>query len=520
MSNYIEIMDTTLRDGEQTSGVAFTSSEKLAVAKVLLEEVGVNRLEVASAKVSKGEQVAVEKIINWAQSSGFLEKIEILGFVDQGRSVDWIISTGGKVINLLAKGSLKHVQGQLRKSREEHLEDIIWNIRYANEKGLKVNLYLEDWSNGMRDSKEYVFFLLDNLKNESIERVMLPDTLGVLTPGDTFHYVQQMMDEYPNFKFDFHAHNDYDLATANVLEAVKAGVSGIHTTVNGLGERAGNAVLSSVVAALIDHEKVELSIDESKLYKISKLIETFSGQRIPSNKPLIGDNVFTQTCGVHADGDSKDQLYFNNLLPERFGRIRKYALGKTSGKANIRKNLELLGLEVNEEALKKVTEKVIELGDKKEHVTVEDLPYIVADVLDWEGIEERVKVANYNLTHAKGLKPVASVSLLIDGSYYEASSSGDGQYDAFMNALKDIFKKSGSAFPELIDYQVKIPPGGKTDALVETTITWYFKREFKTRGVDTDQTFAAIKATEKMLNIIHLNTSDSFKSIQSENITA
>jgi D-citramalate synthase len=329
--------------------------------------------------------------------------------------------------------------------------------------------------------------------------------LGILTPGETFDYCSQVITRYPDLVFDFHAHNDYDLAIANVMEAVRAGVSGIHTTVNGLGERAGNAALSSTIATLLDYADVSLQVNEQKLYRVSKLVESFSGLRIPANKPLIGDNVFTQTCGVHADGDSKDNLYFNVLLPERFGRKRKYALGKTSGKANIRKNLEELGMELDDASLKKVTKKVIELGDKKENVTIEDLPFIVADVLEMETLPRSVQVKNYSLSHSKGLRPVAVVSISYLGKDYESNASGDGQYDAFMNALKDIYKLLGRELPALVDYSVAIPPGGKTDALVETTITWQGDREFKTRGIDTDQTFAAIKATEKMLNVIEMN---------------
>jgi (R)-citramalate synthase len=500
----VQILDTTLRDGEQTSGVSFTDNEKLSLAKILLDEVKVDRLEIASARVSKGEKKAAQRIIQWAKGSGKLDKIEILGFVDRHESVHWIHEVGGSVMNLLAKGSLKHLKGQLKKSPEEHIAELIETIDYANSLGIKVNLYLEDWSNGMSQSKEYVFFLMDALKQVNINRFMLPDTLGILTPANTYLFVKKMTTRYPALKFDFHAHNDYDLAVANVLEGVKAGADCIHVTVNGLGERAGNAILSSTIAVLRDHLKVETNVVENKIYRISKLVETFSGLRIPANKPLIGDNVFTQTCGVHADGDSKDNLYFNVLLPERFGRSRSYALGKTSGKANVKKNLAELGIELDDISLKKVTERVIQLGDKKEQITLDDLPYIVADVLDLDEIQQSVKIINYNLTHAKGLRPVASVALLIEGKEYESSSSGDGQYDAFMNALTKIYTNDlNKKLPLLLDYSVSIPPGGKSDALCETTITWQLHRDFKTRGVDTDQTFSAIKATEKMLNLIH-----------------
>ena len=497
----LSIMDTTLRDGEQTSGVSFTDTEKLSVAKVLLESVGVDRIEIASARVSEGEFEAARRIMVWASERGHLERVEILGFVDGKISLDWINRAGGKVINLLCKGSYKHVTQQLRKSPEEHVADIQKSVDYATELGITVNVYLEDWSNGMRNSKDYVHFMVSQLKKMNVKRIMLPDTLGILDPDEAYEFCKEMIESFPDVEFDFHAHNDYDLAIANVFHAIKAGIRCVHTTVNGLGERAGNAPLSSVVATIKDHLQMKTKVNESMLNRISKLVESFSGIRIPTNKPLIGEFVFTQCSGIHADGDNKNNLYFNDLLPERFGRVRTYALGKTSGKANIKANLEEMGIELDPEALKKVTNRIIDLGDKKETVTAEDLPYIVADVLQ-ESLEQKIHINNYALSHAMGLKPSATVSIDICGKTYEASASGDGQYDAFMNALKNIYKRLKKPFPKLLDYTDMIPPGGKTDALVESVIIWELDREFKTRGLDPDQTAAAIKATVRMLNLL------------------
>jgi D-citramalate synthase len=371
---------------------------------------------------------------------------------------------------------------------------------------MEVNIYLEDWSNGMIHSEDYVFYMIDSLKDENIERIMLPDTLGILNPDLTYNFCKKIVDRYPALHFDFHAHNDYDLAVANVFSAVKAGVKGIHTTINGLGERAGNAPLSSVIGVLRDQIHAETGINEFEITKASRIVETFSGIRIPVNKPVIGENVFTQTSGVHADGDSKDNLYFNNLLPERFGRKRKYALGKQSGKATIKKNLEEYGLSLSPESVNKITRRVIELGDKKENVTTEDLPFIISDVLGNDTSDYKIFIKNYSLSLSFGLKPFASVQIEIDGNLYQETSSGDGQYDAFMKAIRVIYDRLDKELPLLTDYQVSIPPGGKTDALVETVITWNLNGwEFKTRGLDADQTESAIKATEKMLNIVENN---------------
>jgi D-citramalate synthase len=496
-------MDTTLRDGEQTSGVSFAAQEKVSVVSLLLDELKVDRVEIASARVSEGEFKSVQKMAQWAKTHGYIDKLEVLGFVDGTTSLEWIVNAGCKVVNLLSKGSLKHCTYQLRKTPEQHLADVKKCINNAIEIGLTVNLYLEDWSNGMRDSKEYVFHMMDGLKDESVTRFMLPDTLGVLNPDETRMFCTEMIERYPDIHFDFHAHNDYDLAVANVYEALKAGVKGVHVTVNGLGERAGNAPLTSVIALIHDHLGFQTNIDESKLYNTSKVVESYSGIRIPNNKPLIGDNVFTQVAGVHADGDKKKNLYFNDLLPERFGRFREYALGKNAGRSNIIKNLEALGIELDDEATSKVTTKIIELGDKKEIVTLDELPYIVADVLQNGSEQKDIQMLNYSLTLTDGLRPTATVKIAINGKVYQETAAGEGQYHAFSKAMFKIYRSLNKPVPELIDYEVVIPPGGKTNAYVQTVITWKFEgKVFKTRALDIDQTVAAIKATMKMLNML------------------
>ena len=501
---FIEIMDTTLRDGEQTSGVAFAPQEKLSIARLLLTVLHIDRIEIASARVSDGEFESVRKVCDWARKENRLEQVEILGFVDGGTSIEWIKNAGGKVINLLCKGSLKHCREQLHKTPEEHIADIRREIADARQHGMRVNIYLEDWSNGMIHSPEYVFGLLDALRDMPVARFMLPDTLGVLNPYQTYKFSRAIIDRYPSYRFDFHAHNDYDLAVANVFAAIKAGIQGIHCTVNGLGERAGNAPLSSVLAVVHDQLKLETHLDESKINQVSRVVESYSGIRIPANKPIIGEHVFTQCAGIHADGDSKNNLYYNDLLPERFGRTREYALGKTSGKANIRKNLEALGIELDEEAMRKVTDRIIKLGDKKETVTQEDLPYIISDVLNHDAGNQKIKLLNYSLALAQGLHPVAVVKIEIHGKQYEQTSTGDGQYDAFVKAVRTIYKQQlKREFPVLTNYMVDIPPGGRTDAFVQTVISWEYRgHAFKTHGLDADQTEAAIQATVKMLNQI------------------
>lgn len=500
---FVEIMDCTLRDGEQTSGVSFLPHEKLSIARMLMKDLNVDRIEVASARVSEGEKDAVKMICQYASKIGMLQKVEVLGFVDHTLSLDWIYECGCKNVNLLAKGSLRHCSQQLNKTVEEHLKDILFSIDYAEKLGIGVNIYLEDWSNGMIESPDYVYKMMDTLVKTPVKRFMLPDTLGITNPLQIIEFFRKMRRHYPDVHFDFHAHNDYDLAVSNSLAAVLCGAKGIHVTVNGLGERCGNAPLSSVQAILRDHFQAVTSINEERLCDVSRLVEECSGIAVAPNQPIVGENVFTQVAGVHADGDNKDSLYCNALIPERFGRKREYALGKNSGKANIELNLQELGMELTPEQMSKVTKRITELGDRKEIVTQEDLPYIVNDVLKHTIPDDKVKLLSYMVSLSYGLKPLASIKVQINGQQYAADSTGDGQYDAFVKALRKIYRENlNREFPILANYAVTIPPGGRTDALVQTVITWRFGNKLlRTRGLDADQTEAAIKATFRMLNI-------------------
>lgn len=501
---HIEVMDTTLRDGEQTPEVSYTPEEKLQLARTLLADAGVDRIEIAGTRVSEGEREAARRICRWAKRAGFLRRVEMLGYCDGTKSVDWLHETGGRVLNLLAKGSERHCRGQLRMAPEQHRKKVAETLAYARKRRVRTNVYLEDWSRGVVESPEYVFAMLRELSAHRVDRIYLADTLGIQAPRDAARGVELMVASFPDVHFEYHCHNDYGLSTANLLAAVGAGCRGVHTSVNGLGERAGNACLSEAVAALHDHSPFRTHVNESRLLSVSRLVEMFSGKEVAANTPIVGRDVFTQTAGIHADGDAKGSLYESQLVPARFGRQRRYALGKLSGKASIDQNLAQLGIELGDQERDLVLQRIVELGDKKKRVAPEDLRFIIADVLKTPP-EQMLRVQQWGVSVASDAQPKATVRVAYRGEESEASSSGDGGYDAFMNALKKAVKRFGIEVPRLQDFRVRIPPGGRTSALVETVVTWRGEDgedAWSTLGVDSDQLAAAVVATEKMLNAV------------------
>ncbi|MBR7131620.1 MAG: 2-isopropylmalate synthase [Lentisphaeria bacterium] len=501
---HIEILDTTLRDGEQTPGVSFSPQEKLEIARLLLSRLKVDRLELASAGVSEGEEQAVREIIRWAVPHGFVEQLEILGFIDNGKSVAWIEKVGGKSVNFVAKGSVNHCKLQLRKTPGRHIDDVVKEIRRAADAGLNINLYLEAWSEGMKQDFSFICDLIRATEELPVKRVMPADTLGLLSPEECGRYAQWMLAAFPGRHFDFHGHNDYGLVNANSLAAVNAGFAGVHTTINGLGERAGNLPLAQFVVALHDFTRCRTRIVEKELQHASQLIQSLSGKRCPWNMPVVGSDVYTHTCGVHADGDQKGGLYGSKLRPERFGRQRDIALGKLAGRASIEAILDETALSsgLTQEQKEYLLSEIIRLGDKKKTVSAADLPYIIAGVKKTP-MKKTFQIKAAEFTSALHGMAHSRVAVEFNGQSVEASAKGDGGYDAFVKALKKCLKEFKLSMPKLLDYEERIPPGGRTDAIVETTITWnYNGKTHITTGVDSDQVLAAVAATEKMINFM------------------
>ncbi|QED23160.1 LeuA family protein [Candidatus Deianiraea vastatrix] len=496
----VKIFDTTLRDGEQTNHVSFSPDEKLIIAQNLLSVMKFDMVEIGSCRVSEKEKQSISKISSWAKNAGFIDNISVLSFCDNDKSINWLMQTECRNINLLTKGSRRHCEIQLKKTIKEHIADIEKTLNCASKNGISASVYLEDWSNGMIQDEGYVMEISEFLVKNSVKTLILCDTLGILSPWQTYDMVSKMKDKFPNSNLDFHCHNDYGFGTANAIYATKAGISRIHGTINGLGERAGNVNLSEFIVCLKDHLGIDIGVSEHDIYPISSIVERFSGKKLAHNAPIVGKDVFTQTAGIHADGDNKGDLYISKLNSKRFARNTQYSLGKMSGKGSLEINLSQLGITLTDEQKSQVLSHIISMGDEKKSITQDDLPFLIADILGTD-IVKNFEVLECIITSSTTLLPVANIKIRYINQEFCANSSGNGGYDAFMNALHLISQKAGFKIPQLQDFEVSIPKGGQTNALVETVIHW--ENSIRTSGVSSDQIMASIRATEKAINLVN-----------------
>jgi (R)-citramalate synthase len=508
MRKKIEIMDTTLRDGEQMPGANYSPEWKLRIVQALASA-GVDRIEVCSARgFSTKEHGMLKMVMEWARENGLEEKIEVLTFVDGQVSVNWVRSAGGAAINVLCKGSKIHCEVQLKKDVQGHIQDIRETVAYAVSCGIKVvNVYLEDWSQGMAESEDYVRELLSGIKDLPIERFMLCDTLGTLSYWKTEEYVKKILEWFPGIKLDFHGHNDYGLSVANSLAAIRGGVQGIHVTINGLGERTGNAPLNEVVVNIRDHlgDNFLVGVRDDSLRSLSWTAALMTGKRVAPNKPISGKDVFSNTAGVHADGDRKGKLYEHpKLKPQRFGAQIKHPMGKLSGRANILQNLDRLGLKLSKGEVDLILKEVVRISENGRSVSMADLPYIVSIVLNRPDhvVFEVVDVESHTYNRRR---PLTAITARYLDKEYQLYSQGTGGFDAFMLALHKLPRKaSGVVVPRLRDFNVQIPPGSGTDALVEVIIEWEaptVNGPFQTRGYHVDQVLASFLAAEAAMNL-------------------
>jgi len=367
----LRTFDTTLRDGEQTPGIAFSPEEKLKIAKKL-DELGVDVIEAGSATVSEGERRAISSIVEENL------KADIFSFCRGLKSdIDEALSCDVDGIHLVIPVSDLHIERKLNSTREEMKNTARELTRYALDHGLKVEISGED---STRAEEDFIVEVFNTSLEEGAERACVCDTTGIATPEKMHDLISRLRDNI-SAPLALHCHDDFGLATANTLTAINAGAVEAHLTVNGIGERGGNAALEEVVVALSELYGFETSINFDKIYKVSKLVEDFSSSSIPPSKAIVGENSFAHEAGIHVDGILKDPSTYEPIDPHKIGRERKFVVGKHSGKHAVEYKLKEEGLEVNEEEIDAILKRIKEEGDEGISIDEELWISIIEEVL-------------------------------------------------------------------------------------------------------------------------------------------
>jgi D-citramalate synthase len=452
----IKVLDTTLRDGEQTPGVSLTPEKKLQIAKQL-DVLGVDIIEAGTAIISEGEQRAIKAVANEGLKADICSFARLLkGDIDAALHCDV------DVVNLVAPVSDAHIKKKLRMDRETLTAKTIEMAEYVKAHGLAVEISSEDASRADMTFLQSFFSQLSPV----VDRLCFCDTVGVLYPERTKEIFQVLCTV--DTPVSVHCHNDFGLGTANTIAAVEVGAECVHVTVNGLGERAGNAALEEVVTALELLYGMKTGIVKEKLYETSRLVRTLTKMPIAPNKPLMGDNAFTHESGMHVHGTMADTSLYEPIKPSIIGRTRRFALGKHAGKASVKRVLEEMCINADDEQTMKILTKVKELGDKGKLVTDSDFQAIVEDVLKIERVE-KIKLIDLSLVSGRNVYPTASIRLEIDGEELVEAGVGVGPVDATINALRKAMAGIDMNDFRLEEYHVDAITGG-TDALVNVVV--------------------------------------------------
>lgn len=381
----IKICDTTLRDGEQTAGVVFNEEEKLEITKLLVE-FGVEQIEAGIPIISKTDKETIKKIVNKVKNEGL--DVSIMGWSRAKKEdIDAVIETGCDAIAISLATSEIHLQYKLRKTKEEILNIITNAVEYAKSHGLYVSFNAED---GTRTNFDFLIKYIKACKEAKGDRLRLCDTVSALCPSSTKFLVRKIK-ETIDIPIEIHSHNDYGLAVANSLAAIEAGAEYVSTTINGIGERAGNCSLEQLVMCLKAFYNIDLKYKTEILKKMSEYVEKASNIKISSNSPIVGENAFRHESGIHVDGLIKFPYTYETFPPEMVGQKRKFVIGKQSGRAAIKMKLDEYNIKCPDDKIDEILKHVKLFSEnRKSALTDEEFLKIAKSII--EGGESFVAV--------------------------------------------------------------------------------------------------------------------------------
>ncbi len=489
---HVRVFDTTLRDGEQTPGVSFPLKYKIQIARQL-DKLGVDVIEAGFPSASKGEFEAVKEIANLGLNS------KICGLARLVREdIDKAIQADVDMVHIFISTSEIQIKHTIKKSREEIIQLAVEGVEYIKDHGAECMFSAMD---ATRSDVDYLKRIYKAVEDAGVDVVNVPDTVGVATPFRFYELIKSLK-EIVSVPMDVHCHNDFGLAVANSLAAVKAGADGVQVTVNGIGERAGNASLAETVMAIMALEGYKTNIRTEYLVETAKLVERLSGIKLPPNTPIVGENAFSHESGIHAHGVLSEASTFEPgvVTPEMVGHKRRIVIGKHAGRHQIKKLLEDAGYFVDEQTLTKITEKVKELGDKGKKVT--DLDVItIAEVLMGEIKREERSILLNEATVITGNKitPTAVINAIVEGKKKVTSAIGVGPVDAALKAVAELVGKS----IKITEFRMDAISGG-SDALAEVYVTVEDEegRSFTARGAGEDIVMASVNAVINAVNYL------------------
>lgn len=486
----VKIFDTTLRDGEQTPGVAITPKEKLRIAK-RLDVLGVDTIEVGFPAASPGEQQAAREI----KELGLNAQICGLARVLQ-EDLDAAINSEVDYIHTFIGTSPLHREYKLKMGKEDILQKAVEAVEYIKDHGIVAEFSAED---ATRTEFDYLLEIYRAVESAGSDYINVPDTVGVMVPSSMNYLIGKLKKELA-VPISVHCHDDFGLAVANSLAAVEAGAEQVHATINGIGERAGNTSLEEVVMALIINYDVKLNINTKLLVDTSQMVSRITGVRIPPNKAIVGDNAFAHEAGIHVHGVLAKAETYEPLMPEIVGHTRRIVLGKHTGARALWSKLDDYGIEMNEDQFCQVFDQVKKLGDKGKMVTDADLKALAETVLG-RAQKETVKLEGLSVLTGDNVLPTATIKLNIDGEVKTAAKTGVGPVDAAINAIQSLV--SDTTDIELKEYNIEAITGG-TNALAEVFVIMADKEGNQATGRSTveDVVMASVEAVLDAINKI------------------
>lgn len=456
--NHIRIFDTTLRDGEQSPGVSLTFEDKIEIARQL-DLLGVDSVEAGFPASSDGETKVVKEIAG----SGFETEVIALSRANR-HDVDAALSCDVDAIHVFIPTSPVQMKYAVNMTPEQVLSATTDSIEYVKKHGLVCEFSPMD---ATRTKAAFLKKVCETAENAGMDRLNVPDTVGIMIPR-TMHDLIEDLRTVVKVPISVHCHDDFGMAVANSLSAVEAGATQVHATINGLGERAGNASLEEVVMALHMIYKLKTRVNTRLLYSTSRMVATLTGIQVQANKAIVGENAFAHESGIHTRGVTVKPLTFEPIRPELVGRTRKLVAGKLAGTRGVKAELEEVGIHPTDGQLKEIVQRVKDLGDKGKMVTDADLLALTSAVMGEVVGGERI-VDLCDLAVVTGIKviPTASVRLTLDGKEHIAAETGVGPVDAVLKAIQKLTNNLENI--KLKEYRLEAITGG-SNAVAEVII--------------------------------------------------